>query len=85
MLTLSISHQEVAEFKNCFKVGIFTGKRTESTQLLNTFCKERSNSFPEGWIIVKHDAFFMHANAFQPKFAAKSARVMIVLHYVEHT
>lgn len=52
---------------------------------LITFYKERSDNFPEGWIIVKYDAILMHANKLQSKFAAKSGDVVIMLHYVEHT
>lgn len=66
-------------------VGTFLDKRAECSQHLITFCKERSNSFPEGWIVVKYDAIFMHANALQPKFAAESGAVVTVFHYMEHT
>lgn len=52
---------------------------------LLTFHKEGSSCFPEIWIVVKYDAFLMHTDALQPKFAAEPRAVMIVLHYVEHT
>ena len=68
---------------NSRKGGIFIDK-IECHWHLITFCKEGSNSFPECWIVVKYDAVFMHANALQSKFAAKSGAVVTVLHYVEH-
>lgn len=52
---------------------------------LNTFHKVSSNGFPEGWIIIKYDAFLIHADALQPRFAAESGCVVTVLHYMEHT
>lgn len=50
-----------------------------------TFYKERSHSFPDGWVIVKYDAILMHAHILQPKYAAKSGGVVIVFHDVEGT
>ena len=52
---------------------------------LYTFHKVSSDSFPDNWIIVKYDAFLMHADELRAKFAPKSRCIMIVLHYVEHS
>lgn len=60
-------------------------KAAECTRHLNTFCKERSNSLPERWVIVEYDAFLVHADELQPQFAAKPGYVVTVLHYMEHT
>lgn len=75
---------EAAEFKNKFQKRIIHRQEQKVARHLITFCKERSNNFPEVWIIVKYDAILMHADALQPKFAAESGDVVIVLHYVEH-
>jgi hypothetical protein len=44
---------------------------------LLTFHKESPNFFPEVWIIVKCDAFLMHTNTLQAKFAAELGDVLV--------
>lgn len=87
MLAHTLVISKLLEFKNDLKKKkrhIHSQEQNVARQLV-TFYKERSDSFPEGWIIVKYDAILMHANKLQSKFAAESGGVVIMLHYMEHT